>query len=433
MGVFYLCLIVHLSCVPVLDISIRALSGASTEISRTRHALSSPARVCLFHSAGTKGKEESVSNNLSTKGILYFMGTWGVGGVERVTAVLSNEWARRGKKIVIFAFSLEDEMLLSSIDSSVSVVIPNKGVMTEDSAKALRTAIEENDIGYVINDWSLPFKTSLFLRRVCKGLNVVQIVNLHNIPNNNARLAAARNPILRFAIRLFSVMNMHLTYAFCARYVLLSESFKPIFKRFAFVPFGRKLSAITNPLTLEVEESSVEKENILLYVGRLEEKQKCFSRIANLWKNCLAERHPAWRLEVVGDGPDREAYEKMLEGVPRVVFHGFQPPAKYYQKSKLLVMTSAFEGFPLVLAEAMSAGCVPIALGSFPAVYDIINGRNGRVVQPPYDEKTFADKVSALMADESLYSVVAENARTSAQSFSVEKVVDEWESLLKGL
>jgi len=38
MGILYLCLIVHLFCVPVLDISMRALSGASLEISRTRHA-----------------------------------------------------------------------------------------------------------------------------------------------------------------------------------------------------------------------------------------------------------------------------------------------------------------------------------------------------------------------------------------------------------
>jgi len=226
---------------------------------------------------------------------------------------------------------------------------------------------------------------------------------------------------------------MHLTYLCCKKYILLSESFKSIFKHFAFVPFGRKLEAIANPLTIEPCRHPVEKENVLLYVGRLEEKQKRFSRIAELWRNQLANEFTDWHLDVVGDGPDRESYEKMLNGVPRTTFHGFKNPSIYYQKSKILLMASDFEGFPLVLAEAMSAGCVPVALGSFPAVYDIINARNGRVVKTPYNGVSFAKTVAALMRDDKLLGLVADNARSSAKKFSVEHVVDKWEELLGDL
>lgn len=365
------------------------------------------------------------------RGILYFMGAWGVGGVERVTAVLANEWIKRGWRVVIFAFKLDDDMLLSSVDKRVSVVIPNAGSMTAESCEALRKAIIENNVSIVVNDWSLPFKTTLFIRKACKGLSVTQIVNLHNIPNNNARLAAAKNPLIKFAIRIVSGLNMHLTYMMCRKYVLLSNSFKQIFKKFAFVPFGTKLHAITNPLTLDMGNEKVAKENVVLYVGRLEEKQKKFSRIANLWKNVLADKHPDWRLEVVGDGPDRASYEKMLAGTPRVSFEGFQDPRRYYQKSKIFLMTSAFEGFGLVLVEAMAAGCVPVALGSFPAVYDIINAKCGRVVKPPYDEVEFAKTVEKLMLDDNVLRLVSENARATASNFKVETVVDKWQSMFE--
>lgn len=57
--------------------------------------------------------------------------------------------------------------------------------------------------------------------------------------------------------------------------------------------------------------------------------------------------------------------------------------AKYYEESEILVMTSIFEGFGLVLTEAMSRGCIPIAFDSFKSVHDIVDsGRNGMLIKP---------------------------------------------------
>lgn len=379
---------------------------------------------------GVVMRNRGCGNNRS---VLLFMGAWSVGGVEQVTAVLGNELVRRGWAVSIFAFAIEDKMLLANLDDRIKVVIPNAGIMSNESATILRKTIIDNHVGIVVNDWSLPFKTSLFLRRVCKGLNVRQVVNLHNIPNHNARIARTSNPILRGAIKLVSGINMHLTYLLCDKYVLLSPSFIPIFKRFAFVPFAKKLTAITNPLTIDVgSDLQQRKEDVLLYVGRLEEKQKKFSRIASVWRN-IATKHQGWRLDVVGDGPDREAYEKQLEGCPRVAFQGFQKPHEFYRKSKILLMTSDFEGFPLVLAEAMSAGCVPIVLGSFSAVHDIIDGTNGIVTKVPFSEKDYADTVEGLMVANDKWEDYSKAARATAKKFSVAEVANEWERLFDSL
>lgn len=69
----------------------------------------------------------------------------------------------------------------------------------------------------------------------------------------------------------------------------------------------------------------------------------------------------------------------------------------------MLLLTSEFEGFPLVLSEASSYGTIPVAYGSFPAVYDIIdNEKNGLIVlgNKGFDAAVMAEAVSMLMKDE---------------------------------
>ena len=74
--------------------------------------------------------------------------------------------------------------------------------MTKASAAALRKVLIEQDVAYVVNEWCLPFKTTLFLRRVCKGLNIKIIALYQNTPDNNARIAGARNPLIRALYKL---------------------------------------------------------------------------------------------------------------------------------------------------------------------------------------------------------------------------------------
>ncbi len=373
--------------------------------------------------------------NEGRKSILYFMGAWDVGGVERVTAKLANEWVRRGWKVTIFAFRCDNPLLLADLSPEVVRVMPNVGSRTKASAEVLRRTLIERQVSFLVNDWCLPFRTTLFLRRACRGLDVRLIACLHNVPDTNNRIASTRNPLLRAAFRAVSSLNHFLTYFSCDRYVLLSESFKPIFRRVAGIPFARRLVAIGNPLTLPAlsDDAVPAKEDVLLYVGRLEERQKRFSRIVSLWKEHLADAFPDWRLEVVGDGPDRATYEASLAGVPRVKFLGFQNPADAYARAKVLLLTSDFEGVPLVLGEAMASGCVPCALGSFASVHDVLGSGGGVIVPMPYDATRFGETVSALLRDEPRLTEMAKQARNVAKSFSVEHIVDQWQQLFSEL
>lgn len=90
----------------------------------------------------------------------------------------------------------------------------------------------------------------------------------------------------------------------------------------------------------------------------------------------------ALRLDVYGDGESRAALERRTEHDPAVRLHGFDPNARReLATASFLLLTSRSEGSPLVLIEAMAAGCLPIAYDVRYGPSDLIaDGRNGYLV-----------------------------------------------------
>ncbi len=365
------------------------------------------------------------------KGVLFLLGGWNVGGVERVTVVLANEFVARGWKVTIVYFLHEDGALLSLLHPDVVVKTLNYPVGSKENQEKLRELFIERDVAFVLNQWCLPYPVTRLLRSASEGLPVRILAVHHNVPNNNGRIASARTCIHRLAWKILSSLSLRCVYKKSDAYIVLSKRFEPIFRAFTRLRHTPKLHTITNPLTVDPA-PEVPKEKVLLYVGRLEETQKRVSRIIDVWR-ILAPKFPDWRLEIVGDGPDRTRYEAQAEGLERITFYGFQAPAPFYAKAQLLLLTSEFEGFPLVLAEAMAAKCVLVVYGSYPAAYDIVRGTNGVVVAPPFNAETFAQVVGDLMASPQTIEAMAQTAKTVADTFAVAPIATQWETLFASL
>ena len=96
-------------------------------------------------------------------------------------------------------------------------------------------------------------------------------------------------------------------------------------------------------------------------MGRIDYNQKRVFRVVDTWA-MIEKRFPDWRLTIVGDGPERVSIELLAKriGLQHVNFEGFQKPHRYYEQASALILTSEYEGFPLVLAECMSFGVVPV-------------------------------------------------------------------------
>jgi len=215
--------------------------------------------------------------------------------------------------------------------------------------------------------------------------------------------------------------------------VVLSPAFIKDFCYFYCNANTNKLAAIPNFNTFDSCQSTIADKRVL-FVGRLKNNVKGVDKLLRIWAT-VEPLSKDWRLDIVGDGDDRCALEEMAKilGLQRVSFHGFQDPSVFYKRSSIFCMTSIYEGFGMVLTEAMQHGIVPIAFNSYVSASDIIdNGINGFLVKP-FDEVEYAQKLMALMTDKSKLNQMSQNAIEKASVFSKENIIEKWCNLLDAL
>ena len=170
----------------------------------------------------------------------------------------------------------------------------------------------------------------------------------------------------------------------------------------------------------------------VIFVGRFDYQKRAEMAI-ELWQR-VAPQHPGWQLHIYGDGERREAVAEAARGVEGVVLR--KPTASIfdaYCESAFLILTSLFEPFGLVLAEAMSCGLPAVAFDCPYGPRTIIeDGRNGFLVKEG-DMQGFADKMSRLMDDDSLCRQMGRAAVGSARRFSADQVMPQWLMLFQEL
>lgn len=211
---------------------------------------------------------------------------------------------------------------------------------------------------------------------------------------------------------------------------LLSESHIEDFEKYYQKYDGSKIVSISNPNSFVPQKCHKKKQ--LLYVGRLDGGQKRPDRLIKIWQR-LYKKFPDWEMIIVGDGKERKRLEESAKKLERISFVGFQSPEQYYRDASILCLTSNFEGFGMVLTEAMAFGTVPFAFDSYSAVHDIIeDGRTG-VLVTPFSIKEYADKLTLLMQDEEERDRMSENCIKDVTRFSLDNIVNKWESLFNSL
>jgi len=377
-----------------------------------------------------------------------------VGGLEIKTAVLANEFLKIGHEVTFVSFNPPEKSMLRRLNQPIYFYTLDRFRCSRDNIKKLRSVLIERHIDVVINQWGLPFIPLLTVKIAARGLNVKIISAYYNDPARNnrivpicQRLRSARG-ITRWRLksrymlaRLITGLSMHYNYRHSDRYVLLSESFIPRMKEFAFLKDTGKIAVIPNPLTRQSADyiyAPEKKHKEILYVGRLENIQKRVDLTLDVWAQCC-EKFSDWKLIIVGDGPDRKKLEEKvaLDNIKHVVFEGEQDPTPYYKKASILLLTSEYEGFGIVLTECMCFGVVPVVYGSFSSVYDIVsNEKNGLIV--PYSEEGLdVSRMSRLlmqtiMAKDKLEEM-GKMAIESSQKFSTDKICPLWQDLFNAM
>lgn len=193
------------------------------------------------------------------------------------------------------------------------------------------------------------------------------------------------------------------------------------------------LEVIPNPLTLVTDRSSDCSHPVVLAVGRLDE-QKGFDRLLRIWSTIEA-RYPEWRLVIRGDGEDREALNGLIRtlGLTRAaVLPATSQIQEEMLQASILAFTSRYEGFGLVLTEAMQCGLPIVSYDTKCGPRDIIeDGRTGFLVRED-DEPAFAGRLAALMESrERRLAMGAAGKQASAERFGDATVMQQWQRLFE--
>lgn len=172
----------------------------------------------------------------------------------------------------------------------------------------------------------------------------------------------------------------------------------------------------------------------VIFVGRFS-TQKGIPDLLKIWK-LVYQRHPDWQLHMyAGYGDEDEKLKSHIEEMGKgIVLH--EPTSDIfckYKESFMLLLTSKFEPFGLVLPEAMSCGLPVVAFDCPYGPADIItDGEDGFLIKNR-DIHAFADKVCQLIEDVSLRKAMGQRAIASSQRFSADKIMPMWKQLFEEL
>lgn len=207
-----------------------------------------------------------------------------------------------------------------------------------------------------------------------------------------------------------------------------------------FSKYSSKILHIYNPnpfehISIDNNFSQLSKpKKTVLAVGRLT-YQKGFDLLLESWSMIPDSVRSQWILKIVGEGVDREKLEKLVIKYnisESVILAGHKKNiANEYESADIFALSSRFEGFGLVLLEALSYQ-LPVISYSCPAgpseiIFDGINGYlvdNGNV-------KVFSEKLCELMSNDKLLEEFKTNTNYKIERFSRNNVIKKWNDLLK--
>ena len=198
---------------------------------------------------------------------------------------------------------------------------------------------------------------------------------------------------------------------------------------------AKRVEVIPNFTVMPVWRQSTCQNKRVMAAGRLE-WQKGFDRLIASWA-IVHDKHPDWHLHIFGSGTMQHQLTELIafHGLEEVItIHPYTSAIyKEYSDSSIFALSSRFEGFGLVLLEAMQSGlpCVTFDCPFGPSEV-VVDNHTGFVVDKG-DVATFADKLCCLIEDESLRKRFSEASVERAKHYDVEKVMNRWKTLLEGL
>ncbi len=358
---------------------------------------------------------------------IFVVPRMGGGGAERVVSLLANALVNKGNDVTVYTlvggesfYALDRKISYESIGVSVDrknalTAILSKLKFFPKSYFALRKKLKSKKYDIVVS--MLP--ECDILVGLCKlfGLKFKHICSERNDPNSRGKLYMS---VLKFIYKKADVFV-------CQG--------KRVYDYYKNVPEKTK-KIISNPVDgdkLPLRAEIITKR--IVSVGRLD-SQKNFPLLIKSFA-ALGEQFSEYRLDIYGEGPERETLQKLIESFnlqERISLCGAKKNVQQLiSDAEIFVMSSDYEGFPNALLEAMSIG-LPVISTDFPTgiAAELIGKENGILV-PVGDKDEMTAAIIELLSDKERRAQMGANNREMCKKFYIPNIIAEWETALENI
>jgi glycosyltransferase involved in cell wall biosynthesis len=196
-----------------------------------------------------------------------------------------------------------------------------------------------------------------------------------------------------------------------------------------------RVEAIPNAVPTPAGGGADPEAQVVVAAGRLT-RQKGLDLLIRAFAG-IADVHPGWELRIYGGGRERRALAKQIADAgmaERIRLMGStRRLGKAFARASVFALSSRFEGFGIVIVEAMACGLAIVSFDCPRGPGEIIDhGRDG-VLVPAEDVDALAQELSALMRDAARRRALGRAARETARRYEPALVAERWEALLRDL
>lgn len=360
------------------------------------------------------------------------------GGMERVLSIKANYLIQQGYEVFIITTDQRGGTSFFPLDNRITSY--DLGINYEENNgkrflnKLLNYPLKQRKHKQRLTKLLVDLHADIVVSMFCNDVSFItdirdgskKVLEIHF--SKFKRIQYARKGLWGLTDRILTIVDERLVRKF-DRFVVLTNEDKGYWGDLS------NIEVIANPLPFRVKRIAALKNKKVIAIGRFN-YQKGFDLLIKAWAIVHAA-YPAWNLDIIGEGELHSELQQQIDanGLQKCITL-LQPTKaieEIYRQSSLIVMSSRYEGLPMVLLEAQTMGLPIVSFACKCGPRDIIsNGVDGYLV-PDFDIEKLSNSIMELLADFDLRKRMGKAAKKSSKRFSLSKVMRKWMDLFEDI
>ena len=340
------------------------------------------------------------------------------GGTERVTSLIANKLCEDNRYNIFILSLWEGQKPFFSLNANIKTyslynIKPSFKKQLFPTIKKIRNFVKDNKIDVLIDVDSI---LCVFMVPALIGLSTKHICWEHFTFNTNLGIKQRD-------------LGRKLAARYCDYVVTLTNRDKELWEE-GLEKINAKIVAIPNPTPYENcnNQPSLDSK-VVLAVGRLT-YSKGFDLLLQAWKQVVSVKED-WKLQIVGNGEDESKLKTLADQLNITDSVEFIPATKniveYYQSASIFCLSSRFEGFGMVILEAMSFGLPVVSFNCEVGPDELVEHYKNGLLAEPLNIADLSDCILEMInVPDEIYKKYVLNSKMYSNKYLIGNIVDKW-------